>query len=108
MLEIVAAVIAGAVVGRRGVAQTARDALGLTKGVVNTALGLAGSATSTALGLAEGAVDRLERLAKAAADQAATATDRAKARAELARLLRENPELAAALAEAAKKDGEQA
>lgn len=97
MLEIIAAVVAGVALGRRGVAQTARDVLGLAKG-----------AASTALGLAEGAVERLERLAKAATDQAVGAAERAKATAELARLLRENPELAAALAEAAKKDSTQA
>ena len=89
MLEILAAVVAGMALGHRGVARTAKDILGLARGVTNVTLGVA-----------EGAVDRLERLAKAAVDQAATATDRAKAQIELAQLLRENPELAAALAEA--------
>lgn len=94
MLEIAAVVFAGLIVGQRGVARTARDLIGVVRGVTNVTLGLA-----------EGTVDRLERLAKAAVDQAATAADRAKAQAELAQLLRENPELAAALAEAAKEDG---
>lgn len=91
MLEIIAIVAAGAVLGHRGVARTAKDVLGLVRGVTNATLGLA-----------EGVVDRLERLAKAAVDQAATATDRAKAQAELVRLLRDNPEVVAAMAEAAK------
>src|SRR5690606_38251065 len=91
MLETIAVVVAGAILGHRGVARTAKDILGLARGVTNVTLGVA-----------EGVVERLERLAKAAADQAATAAERAKARAELMQLLRENPELAAALAEAAK------
>lgn len=88
MLETLVVIAAGAVLGHRGVARTAKDVLGLVRGVTNATLGLA-----------EGVVDRLERLAKAAVDQAATATDRAKAQAELMQLLRDNPELAAALAE---------
>lgn len=91
MLETLAVVVAGLIVGQRGVARTARDLIGVVRGVTNVTLGVA-----------EGVVERLERLAKAAVDQAATATDRAKAKAELARLIRDNPEVVAALAEAAK------
>ena len=91
MLEIIAIVAAGAILGHRGVARTAKDILGLARGVTNVTLGVA-----------EGVVERLERLAKATVDQAATAAERAKAQAELARLIRDNPQVVAALAEAAK------
>lgn len=108
MLETIAVVAAGIILGHRGVARTAKDILGLARGVTNVTLGVAGSAVNTALGLAEGTVERLERLAKAAVDQAATAAERAKARTELMKLLRENPELAAALAEALRAEAKAA
>src|SRR5690606_11177415 len=91
MLETIAVVAAGMILGHRGVARTAKDILGLARGVTNVTLGVA-----------EGVVERLERLAKATVDQAATAAERAKAQAELARLIRDNPQVVAALAEAAK------